>query len=319
MSVLRLFDPWRSRLCTCPPKYTINPYTGCSHRCLYCYATAYIRSRKSTPKDNLIKRLLTDIRNVNPEYPIDMSLSSDPYPPIEEKLRITRKVLEILLPIGFKVQITTKSDLFLLDLDLISTHNMAISVTITTLDNSLAKRLEPFAPLPSRRLKALEKLAEMEVPFSVRIDPIIPFLNDDEKSLRNLVREVVSIGAKHIVTSTYKARPDNFMKLVNEFPEFEDKWKRLYYPKGKIKSSYAYLPVNLRKKLLLPVTSEARKLGITYATCREGLLTKEFFNTITCDGTHLIPNRIKFKKLERISKNLKLDNFLTSSCRVREE
>jgi len=244
-----------------------------------------------------------DILYLDPNLPIDMSLSSDPYPPEEIKHRLTRKILEILLPKGFKVQITTKSNLFTRDLDLISKYNVTVSITITTLDNALAHIIEPGSPKPSERLKALEKLSEFNVPFSVRVDPIIPFLNDDEDELRELVRIVVDIGAKHVVTSTYKARPDNFKRMVEAFSELEDKWMKLYYPKGKMHRSYAYLPLVVRKKLLGIVTSAAEKLGISYATCREGIVTKEFFNAKSCDGTHLIPNRIPYKEVvQRIDK-----------------
>jgi len=90
--------------------------------------------------------------------------------------------------------------------------------------------------------------------------------------------------------------------MIKEFPELEVKWQKLYYPRGRIKFGYAYLPVELRKKLLLPVTDEARKLGVTYATCREGLLTKEFFNTITCDGAHLIPIKTQPQNVKQIIK-----------------
>lgn len=291
MSVLRIFDPWKSPLCTCPRKYTINPYTGCSHKCLYCYATSYIGYRSSSPKKDLIRRLLKDLKKINPIFPIDMSLSSDPYPPEEKHFGLTRRILEILLPLGLKVQITTKSDLFVRDIELLSKYNVAISVTLTTLDNNLASKLEPFAPRPSARLRALEKIASLGIPFSVRIDPIIPMLNDDPEELRLLVREVANLGAKHIVTSTYKAKPDNFKRMTVAFPELEDSWMKLYYPKGKMTLRYAYLPKNLRIKLISPVITEAKKLGLTYATCREGLLTKDFFNAPTCDGTHLIPER----------------------------
>lgn len=309
MGVLTLFDPWKNPLCTCPRKYTLNPYTGCSHRCLYCYATAYIRSDRSKPKQDLISRLRSDLKRIDPRYPIDMSLSSDPYPPEERVLGLTRRVLEILLPLGLRVQITTKSDIYLRDIDLISKHNVAVSATITTLDSSLARKLEPHAPSPQSRLKTLEKLSEYNVPFSVRIDPIIPFLNDDANELRELVRTVASIGAKHIVTSTYKAKPDNFKRMIGAFPELEERWMKLYFPKGKIKRSYAYLPTEIRKKILWPVVDEARKLGLTYATCRENLVTPEYFYAPSCDGTHLIPIRLKPK---RISSQIKsLTEFLT--------
>lgn len=222
-----------------------------------------------------------------------MSLSSDPYPPEEKTLCLTRKVLELLLPMGLRVQITTKSNLFIRDIDLISRFNVAVSVTITTLDSSLAKRLEPNAPSPDDRLKALEILRNYDVPFSVRIDPIVPFLNDDESDLRMLVRELKNIGAKHVVTSVYKAKPDNFSRMVRAFPELETTWLNIYYPKRKMKLGYAYAPIDLRKKLLWPVVDEASKVGLSYATCREGLDTPKYFRAASCDGTHLIPTRIE--------------------------
>jgi len=296
LSIITRFDPWKSKLCTCPPKYTINPYTGCSHNCIYCYATAYIRRNKSVPKKNYLSRVISDLRKINPDLPIDMSLSSDPYPPEELQFNVTRRILEIILPIGFKVQITTKSNIYVRDIDLLSRFNAAVSETITTLDDDLARKLEINAPSPNQRLKSLAKLSDHKVPFSVRIDPIIPYINDDEEELRELVRTVYSLGAKHIVTSTYKAKPDNFRRLINTFPELENKFRKLYYTKKNVYQGYSYLPLNLRKRLLFPVVDEARKLGLTYATCREGLLDKRFFNSTSCDGTHLIPIRMPFKR-----------------------
>ncbi|MGQ4892001.1 MAG: radical SAM protein [Candidatus Njordarchaeia archaeon] len=295
-SVLKPFDPWKSPLCTCPRKLTINPYTGCSHRCLYCYITSYIGLKDSTPKQNLLKRLESDMKNVNKSLPVDMSLSSDPYPPIEERLGLTRSVLKVLVENGFKVQITTKGIIYLRDLDIIENYPVVVSETITTLDNDLAQKLEPFAPKPSERLKALEVLSSRGIPFSVRIDPVIPYLNDDEEELRELVRTIANIGAKHVVTSTYKAKPDNFKRMIGAFPELEQKWRKIYYTKGRV-AGYAYAPTELRKKLLKPIVEEAQKLGLTYATCREGLTNKAFFNAPTCDGTHLI--KLKIEKIHK--------------------
>ncbi len=289
--ILRKFDPWNSPLCTCPLKYTINPYTGCSHKCLYCYTTSYIGLKESTPKIKLLTRLKKDIEKADKRLPVDMSLSSDPYPPIEKKLGLTRKVLELLVKNGFRVQITTKSDIFIRDIDIIKNYPIVVSVTITTLNDSLARKIEPFAPRPKDRVKALERLGELEIPFSVRVDPVIPYLNDDEESLREIVDAVASIGAKHVVTSTYKAKPDNFKRMVNAFPELEKKWMKLYYPNGKLRLSYAYAPLEFRKKILFPVVDEARKRGLSYATCRENLLDRAYFNAPSCDGTHLLKLR----------------------------
>jgi len=294
--VLSVFDPWSSPLCTCPFKYSLHPYTGCSHQCLYCYATSYIRVERSTPKKDFIKRLLRDLERANPQIPISMSNSSDPYPPEEAAYKLTRKTLEILLPRGFKVLVVTKGALVARDADLLSKGNAAVTMTITTLDENLAKRLEPGAPSPRERINALRVLVEHNVPVGVRVDPIIPFLNDDESEIKELIETLASIGVKFIVTSTYKARPDNLKRMKKGFPEIADKLDRLYRASGEWVRGYWYLPLILRKKLLRPVIEAARKMGLEYATCREGLTSREWFNAKSCDGTHLIPLRVEPKK-----------------------
>jgi DNA repair photolyase len=102
------FDPWNSKLCTCPFKLTLNPYTGCEHACVYCYASSYIPNFfDCRPKKNLIPCLEKEAKNLKGEL-ISISNSSDPYPSIEKKLLLTRKCLEILSKANCKVQIITK-------------------------------------------------------------------------------------------------------------------------------------------------------------------------------------------------------------------
>ncbi len=294
MSVLRPFDPWRSRLCTCPPKYTLHPYTRCSHFCLYCYATSYLGRGPSTPKRDFMKRLARDLRRADRRLVVEMSTSSDPYPPEEAGLGLTRRALAALLEAGFRVLILTKSDLVLRDLDLISRGPVAVSITITTLDDGLAKLLEPGAPPPSRRLECVRRLAEAGVPVSVRVDPVIPGLNDEPSELRELVAAVVEAGARHVVTSAYKARPDSLARLAAAFPDMAQRLRELYYSRGSRVEGYWYLEEGLRRRLLAPVVREAARLGVDYATCREGFSRdREFFNSPTCDGSHLIPRRCR--------------------------
>lgn len=294
--VIRPFDPWRSDLCTCPPKYTLNPYTGCSHMCLYCYATAYIGRRPSAPKRDLISSVRKDLRHIDRTRPINMSTSSDPYPPEEQELKLTREVLKILVAHGCRILITTKSNIVTRDIDILMRGNVAVMITITTLDDNLAKIIEPNAPSPSQRIEAVQKLASEGIPVGVRIDPVIPYVNDDERMLRQLVNEVVNAGARHIVTSSYKARPDNFRRLITAFPELENKLRKIYYEEGELVHGYRYLRPDLRKNLLRPVVDEAKRLGVTYATCREGL--PEFRNAPSCDGSHLIPSRVIARVLD---------------------
>ncbi len=287
--IIRLFDPWNSPLCTCPRKYTLNPYTGCSFFCIYCYATAYIGRKPSTPKNNYFPRLLRDLRKISPKLPINMSTSSDPYPPIEKHLMITRRTLKLLMEKGLRVLITTKSDLYTRDIDIMVNGVTAVTPSITTLNDSISTKLEPGAPTPKERIKALEKLSENNIPAGVRIDPILPYINDDPYDIEELIATLSQISSvDFVVTSTYKARPDNLKRVIETFPELSDKYKRLYLKEGEKIHGYWHLSKNLRVKLLAPVFKYARKYGLKYAHCREGLQGIEYFNSPSCDGTHLL-------------------------------
>ncbi len=289
--VVNAFDPWGSPLCTCPPKYSLNPYTGCSHFCIYCYATAYIGRRPSTPKKNYKERLLYDILHViDPRFHIDMSTSSDPYPPEEERYRLTRWSLEQLLPRGFKVLIITKGALVARDADLLSRGNAAVTMTITTMDETLARKLEPNAPPPRERVRALSKLRGAGVPVGLRLDPVFPYLTDDRDSIREVLEAAYAAGVRFVVTSTYKARPDNLKRFVEVFPELRERYERLYKREGRWMYGYWYLPEKLRLEIMLRVKGEAERLGMEFATCREGF--PQLHTARTCDGSHLIPLRI---------------------------
>ncbi|MCE4615343.1 MAG: radical SAM protein [Desulfurococcales archaeon] len=287
--LIRLFDPWSNPLCTCPRKYTLNPYTGCSFFCVYCYATAYVGRKPSTPKKNYFHRLLKDLRKIDPELPINMSTSSDPYPPIEKNLMITRRTLQLLIKKGLRVLITTKGTLYTRDVDIMKMGVTAITPTITTLDDSVSSKLEPRAPSPKERIKALERISDTGIPAGVRIDPILPYINDDPQDIEELVAILSQIdNVDFIVTSTYKAKPDNLKRVISAFPELAEKYRQLYLKEGIRVRGYWYLKKKLRLKLLKPIFIYARKYGLRYAHCREGLQGKEYFNSPSCDGTHLL-------------------------------
>jgi len=290
MSVIRPFDPWRSPLCTCPPKYSLSPYTGCGHRCKYCYITSYIRQPFSPrPKKDFIRRLIRDLRRIDYEKYVSMSNSSDPYTPPEMKLGLTRKTLEMLIKYNVRVLIVTKSTLVARDIDILRRGNVSVSITITSLDNKLASKLEPHAPLPNERLKVLGSLIESGVPCSVRIDPIIPCINDNLSELRRLIKMLAGIGVKHIVSSTYKARPDSFKRVINTFPDISKKLRELYFEEGEVIQRYRYLPRNVRYNILKGIAEIVTEEGMSFAVCREGF--KELNTGATCDGSHLIPKR----------------------------
>ncbi|MEB3861954.1 MAG: radical SAM protein [Desulfurococcales archaeon] len=298
LRVAQLFDPWKSPLCTCPVKYSLNPYTGCSIGCKYCYATAYIGEKDSSPKKMLLERLRRDLEKMDPRLPINIGTSSDPYPPEEESLGLTRSVLELLVSRGRRILITTKGTLYASrDLDLLASGNVAVTPSITMLDELWSRRVEPRAPGPAERIHAVEKATRAGVPVGVRVDPVIPYINDDPSMLRELVARLAEAGAKLVITSTYKARPDNLARM-RRLPEVGEKIYRLYRDKGVRAGGYTYLPRSLREELLKPVIEEARRLGLEYATCREGLTGPQWFRAGSCDGVHLIPSRVSPRTLE---------------------
>ncbi len=277
--MITYFDPWGDDLCTCPKKYSLNPYTGCEHHCIYCYITSYIpRGFECRIKKNLLKEVRRDARKLDKRIPISMSNSSDPYTPMEGEYKFTRACLKLLK--DFKVLIITKSDLVTRDIDLLKNMQASVSMTITTLDENVAKKLEPFAPSPEMRLRALEKLISSDIKVSCRIDPIIPHVNEDAGEV---IKELSDIGVPHVVASTFKARADTWRRFENAFEKKARVIKRKYVDKHK---NVYYLPSELRFKLLKNVKELCDKRGITFATCREGF--NELKTARTCDGSHLI-------------------------------
>ncbi len=283
---IRLFDPWKSPLCTCPLKYSFSPYTGCGHQCLYCYATAYIRNHYNPrPKNRLLEILRREVRELDRRLVISISNSSDPYTPPEEELQLTRDALKLLSKEGFKLLLITKSTLVRRDLDILSRTPSAVMVTITTLNDNIAKILEPGAPPPSDRLDALHEICN-KVPCGVRIDPLIPGINWDVNMIGRLIERLAEIGVKHVSTSTYKARYDSLSRLTRAFPDKASMLKELYVNKGeRIRGSY-YLPRRLRYEMLTTIRNLALKKGIGFSVCREGFSN---LNTApSCDGSYLI-------------------------------
>ncbi len=278
MDVLRPFDPWKSKLCTCRPKYSFNPYTGCSHGCVYCYATYIPNFYTLRKKERVVSRLEKDLRKANPSIPVSMSNSSDPYPPVEKREEITRKCIELMKDYGVKLLVVTKSDIVARDAKLLSEMNCCVSVTITTF--RFFSLLEPKAPSPHQRIEAMRVLKDHSIPVVLRLDPVIPFLTEGE------VREIIERCefVDHVVTSTLKLRQDSFRRVVKAVPELEGQYRKLYFELGKKVGNSYYIPEAERVRILKKVESVCDEFGISCAFCREGIP----FKAESCDGQHLL-------------------------------
>jgi DNA repair photolyase len=212
-----------------------------------------------------------------------MSSSSDPYPTVESELGLTRQCLKILTGSSCRLQVLTKSDIVARDADLLSQIPCTVALTITTDDDQLAAIIEPKAPSPSKRLKAIETLTAHGIPVIVRVDPIIPTLNDNPASL---IRTLAELGVKHITSSTYKVKADNWMRLTTALPETAEKIRPLYFTQGETQAGNRLLSREIRFKLMKNIHDLAQANGMRFSVCREGLSE---LNTAQCDGSWLLP------------------------------
>jgi DNA repair photolyase len=188
---------------------SINPYRGCEHGCAYCYARPTHAFLGLSPGQDFESRLtakhdaaaILEQELAKPGYrcrPIALGTNTDPYQPIEKRLRITRALLEVLAAHEHPLTITTKSALITRDLDLLTKlaekRLVKVALSITTLDRALARRLEPRAATPERRLQALAQLAEAGIPCAVMVAPVIPALTDAE--MEQILEAAAKAGAR---------------------------------------------------------------------------------------------------------------------------
>ena len=177
--------------------YALNPYMGCWHSCIYCYARIYTWYREAAENWGeviVVKENITSILGREVRYKargvVGVGTITDAYQPVEAVYKLTRRSLEILFSAKFHASIQTKNPLILRDLDLLVENKNLVDVgfTITTLDNQVARIIEPRAPPPKARAKALETIASHGVETWVFMGPIIPGYNDDDASIEELVR-----------------------------------------------------------------------------------------------------------------------------------
>jgi DNA repair photolyase len=218
-----------------PFDQSINPYRGCEHGCVYCYARpshAYLElspgldfETKLFAKTNAAELLRKELAKPGYEVsPISLGANTDCYQPVERQYRITRQILEVLAECEHPFTIVTKSALVERDLDLIApmaAKRLAkVFVSIGTLDRALARKLEPRAASPQRRLDVLRAMAGAQVPCGVLVGALIPALND--KTLEHVLEEAAKAGARE---AAYV-----ILRLPNELKDIFKEWLATHYP-----------------------------------------------------------------------------------------
>lgn len=214
---------------------SVNPYRGCEHGCIYCFARPTHAFHDHSPGLDFETRLYakTDAARLlratlaKPGYragPIALGTNTDPYQPIERRYRITRSILELCLETGHPVTITTKSDRVLADLDILEAmakrELVAVAISVTSLDPVLSGKLEPRAAAPAKRLRALAELVAHGVPVHCSVSPVIPAITD--QYMEAVVEEAAAMKVNSIGWIP--------LRLPHEVAALFREWLHVHFP-----------------------------------------------------------------------------------------
>lgn len=264
----------RCRSARVPFQWTINPYRGCEFGCQYCYARyahAFLElrrpeefERKIFAKRQAAEHLRRELRRVKAGEGIALGTATDPYQPAERQFGITRSLLEVLAQTrGLNLGLVTKSALVVRDRELLqrvaAANRLVIRITVTTADNELARRLEPRAPRPDLRLRALRHLREAGLTAGVMCAPVLPGITDSEANLDTLMAAAQAAGAAFFSAGGLFLQPAaaaQFLPfLAARFPDLAAAYERRF-------ARSPYLPRAYHQRLALRVARLAARHGL---------------------------------------------------------
>jgi DNA repair photolyase len=241
-----------------PFQWTINPYRGCEFGCVYCYArythefmeldSILAFERKIFAKQVFAGSLAAELRKIDRKDWIAIGTATDPYQPAERRFEVTREVLKVFAAgRGRRLSVTTKSDLVLRDLELfrdVARSNIFhVNFTVTTMDESLARLLEPRATRPQLRIASARRLAEAGIQVGVFPNPVMPLLTDSEESLDAVAGASAEAGATFLGGGLLFLKPcakQVFLPfLERHYPHLALEYERLYRTGAFLRGEYA--------------------------------------------------------------------------------
>ena len=221
--------------------YNMNLYRGCPHGCIYCdsRSNCYHIDNFDIPrgKENALLILENELSKRKDKGVVGIGSMSDTYNPLEKQYEQTRGALKLLAKYNFGVSIDTKSDLILRDLDILkeinSKNNVIIKFTITTPNDELSKIIEPHVCVSSKRFETIKTLTDNGIFAGIMMNPVLPFITDNEADIRKLVELAHKSGAKFIQTYMGMTLRENqrdyyYEKLDKYFPDLKDKYIKYY-------------------------------------------------------------------------------------------
>jgi DNA repair photolyase len=249
--------------------FTVNPYRGCEFGCKYCYAR-YAHEFMELRDPELFERKIyakrfhapwfrDELRRLKTGTTIWIGTATDPYQPAERRFRIMRQMLEVFArERGFTLGITTKSDLVARDAEVLArigrTNSVSVHLTITTLDEGLARLLEPRAPRPALRVAALRKLTDAGLRVGVLAHPMMPLINDSEESIEAVCTAAAANGASSFSASPLFLKPCAqqvfFPFLEQHFPHLLRRYQERYQANAYLKGHYPEMISERVQKIL---------------------------------------------------------------------
>ena len=255
-------------------RYTLNTYSGCAHACIYCDARSQryyledfeneviIKTNFDKKLDQRLKRSRTLLRDV-----IAPGGVNDAYQPIEKKIEHTRKVFQVIAKHKFPINIATKSKLVTRDIDILKKIAddtwCTVGFSISTINEDLAKFLEPYSSPPSERLEALKKIKKEapQIQVGTYFIPIIPFLEDDDENLEDVIKQSKEFGADFVLFSPGLTMRDSqaeyFIKKLKE-----SKYKHVVKPLLELYKGQMHPPSEYNKKINAKVLNLCEKYGV---------------------------------------------------------
>ncbi len=228
-------------------RWSLNPYTGCAHRCTFCFVRAFEAradrasgeeyGRSIRVKTNLPEVLAREVgRRSWKRETVAFGTGTDPYQPAEGRYRLTRRSIEVLAAARTPFHLLTRGPLIVRDLDVLSEASrraeVAITFSIPTLDHEIWRRTEPGTAPPRQRLRALRTLVDAGIAAGVGIAPVLPGLSDDPRLLADVVRAARDAGAVSIWGNLLYLKPgtrEHFLEcLGRDWPELLPEYERLY-------------------------------------------------------------------------------------------
>lgn len=221
-------------------KYGINIYRGCQHGCIYCDSRSECyqidKFEDIIVKINAVELLKKELSRKRIKGTIGTGAMSDPYIPIENQYKLTQKALQVIADNRYPVHITTKSNLILRDIEILQEINnvyASVAITITAADDLLAQKIEPAAPVSSDRFKAIGILSTIGINVGITMMPILPFIEDSEKNVVEIIKKANEYGAKFIyplfgVTLRDRQREYYYSKLDELFPGIRNKYEKKF-------------------------------------------------------------------------------------------